>query len=34
MPEYYLFNDSRAFPTTIKEIEGKIPYLLFYEKQE
>ena len=34
IPQYYLFNDSRAFPTTINEIEGKIPYLLFYEKQE
>ena len=34
MPVYYLFNDRNSYQTTIKEIEGKIPYLLFYEKQE
>ena len=29
---YYIFNDSQASLTNLSEIEGKTPYLLFYEK--
>lgn len=34
LPYYYLFNDSASILSDIKEIEDKVPYLLFYEKQE
>ena len=32
-PQYYVFNDSRARKTDINEINGKMPYLLFYERR-
>ena len=32
-PQYYVFNDSSTRKTDIKEINGKIPYLLFYAKK-
>jgi ubiquitin carboxyl-terminal hydrolase 2/21 len=31
---YYVFNDKYARKTDINEINGKLPYLLFYEKQD
>ena len=30
---YYVFNDSNARKTQIKEIYGKLPYILFYERE-
>ena len=30
---YYVFNDSTARKTQINEIYGKLPYLLFYERE-
>lgn len=32
-PHYYVFNDSRVRNTDINEINGKVPYLLFYERK-
>lgn len=30
---YYIFNDSRCFPSSLKELEDKTPYILFYERR-
>ena len=30
---YYVFNDSTARKTQINEIYGKLPYILFYERE-
>jgi ubiquitin C-terminal hydrolase len=32
--QYYIFNDRTARKTKISEINGKMPYLLFYEREE
>lgn len=32
-PQYYIFNDNQPRKSNINEINGKVPYLLFYEKR-
>ena len=31
---YYIFNDSRSFPSSLKDLDGKVPYILFYERRD
>jgi ubiquitin C-terminal hydrolase len=31
---YYIFNDSRCSPSSLKDLDDKIPYILFYERRD